>query len=183
MRGTVRKRGNRWYYTLDLPKINGKRRQIERVGGDTKEEAENALLDALNEIRNTGRFRDASNISASDYFEYWYENYVMTNLKYNTQQNYRGMIDNHILPYLNKYYLKEIDPYILQNMMNAEYKKGFAKKTLSILKTVLHGALKKAVYPYQFIKENPMQYVEMPKYNERMKPTKEDLKIISSDDW
>ena len=183
MRGTIRKRGNNWYYTIDLPRINGKRRQMERAGGRTKKEAEQALLAALNELNEKGKYKDASKISSVDYFEYWYENYVMTNLKYNTQQNYRGMIDNHILPYLNRYYLREIDPYILQNLINEEFRKGFAKKTLSILMTVLHGALKKAVYPYQYIKENPMQYVEIPKYNERMKATKEDLKIISSEDW
>ncbi|SHJ48195.1 hypothetical protein [Tepidibacter formicigenes] len=39
-----------------------------------------------------------------------------------------------------------------------------------------------AVYPYQLIKQNPMQYVSMPKYNTR-KTDKEDLKVISIDDF
>ena len=107
MRGTIRKRGKNYYYTLDLPKVDGKRRQIERFGGITYEDAENSLRKAINELKDTGRYKDVSSISVRDYFEYWYENYVMTNLKYNTQQNYRMVINKHILPYLDKYYLRE----------------------------------------------------------------------------
>lgn len=36
---------------------------------------------------------------------------------------------------------------------------------MSIIKIVLTGAFRKAVYPYQFIKDNPMSYVEMPKFD------------------
>ena len=50
MRGTIRKRGKNYYYTLDLPKVDGKRRQIERFGGLTYEDAENALRKAINEL-------------------------------------------------------------------------------------------------------------------------------------
>ena len=122
MRGTIRKRGKNYYYTLDLPKVDGKRRQIERFGGLTYEDAENALRKAINELRDTGRYKDVSNISVRDFFEYWYENYVMTNLKYNTQQNYRMVIDKHILPYLDKYYLREVDPSVLQNLVHEEFR-------------------------------------------------------------
>ncbi|MBF7133857.1 hypothetical protein [Pediococcus pentosaceus] len=36
----VRKRGNKWYYAFETAKINGKRHRIERIGGDSKKEAE-----------------------------------------------------------------------------------------------------------------------------------------------
>ncbi|KLU76908.1 hypothetical protein ADU80_06495 [Clostridium botulinum] len=39
-----------------------------------------------------------------------------------------------------------------------------------------------AVYPYQLIKENPMQYVTMPKYND-LKNTPDNLKIITLDEF
>lgn len=46
MRGGVRKRGKKWYYYFDAGTINGKRKKIERVGGDTKAEALKALREA-----------------------------------------------------------------------------------------------------------------------------------------
>ena len=162
--------------------MDGKRRQIERFGGITHEDAENALRKAINELKDTGRYKDVSSISVRDYFEYWYENYVMTNLKYNTQQNYRMVIDNHILPYLDKYYLREVDPSVLQNLVHEEFRKGYAQKTISIVTSVLKNAFRKAVYPYMFLKENPMSYVESPRF-EKKKLSKDEMKIISREDW
>lgn len=37
MEGSVRRRGKKWYYRLDAADKNGKRFQVERVGGDTNE--------------------------------------------------------------------------------------------------------------------------------------------------
>lgn len=36
MKGGVRKRGNKWYCYFKLAIVEGKRKKIERVGGDTK---------------------------------------------------------------------------------------------------------------------------------------------------
>jgi integrase len=47
MRGSVRKRGSKWYYSFEAGAINGKRKRVERVGGRTKKEAESALRKAL----------------------------------------------------------------------------------------------------------------------------------------
>ncbi len=33
MRGSIRRRGNRWYYAYEGPTIDGKRQRIEHVGG------------------------------------------------------------------------------------------------------------------------------------------------------
>lgn len=47
---------------------------------------------------------------------------------------------------------------------------------------VLSKGLRMAVYPYQFIKENPMQYVQLPKIKEKQKD-KKDLKIITIEEF
>ena len=99
MNGTVRKRGNSWYYRLDLAYIDGERNQIERYGGRTKPEALEAMRKAIYEYETTGQLMDEADISIKDYFEYWYQNYVLINLKLNTQKNYRGILNNHIFLY------------------------------------------------------------------------------------
>ena len=48
MRGSVRKKGGRWYYSFEIGRINGKRKRVEHAGGSTKSEAETALRKALN---------------------------------------------------------------------------------------------------------------------------------------
>jgi len=50
MKGSVRKRGEKWYYYFDLGVVDGKRKRVERVGGNTKKEAEKALREAMSKF-------------------------------------------------------------------------------------------------------------------------------------
>lgn len=101
----------------------------------------------------------------------------MINLKYNTQENYKGIIKNHINPDIGRVKLKSLTPELLQKFINDKYREGLSRKTLSIFHTVLQNALKQAVYPYKLINENPMQYVKLPR-KENKKTTEADLKIL-----
>ncbi|UWD46834.1 site-specific integrase [Clostridioides difficile] len=163
MKGGVRKRSNKWYYYFDLGIVEGKRKKVERVGGNTKKEAEKALREALNEYENSGIVFEESNISLSDYLDFWFKEYVLLNCKYNTQESYRINIEKHIKPKLGVYKVKALTPAILQNFINKKYKEDYSQSTLQVLKAILHRSLKSAVYPYKHIRENPMQYVSIPK--------------------
>jgi len=176
------KRGKRWYYYFDAGTINGKRKKIERVGGDTKAEALKALREALAEFERAGTIIDESNISVADYFDYWFENYVKVNCKYHTQEYYKQIIEKHIKPNLGIYKLKSLNPAKLQEFINSKFISGYSKSSLSNFSAVLSKALKMAVYPYQFIKENPMQYVKLPRIEEREKD-EDDLKIITLEEF
>ncbi|HBG1860693.1 tyrosine-type recombinase/integrase [Clostridioides difficile] len=180
MKGGVRKRGEKWYYYFDLGAVNGKRKKIERVGGKTKKEAEKALRDALSEFENEGQLFSDNEMSFSDFLDFWYKEYVLLNCKYGTQKNYEKIIKNHLKPDLGKYKLKNLNPAILQKFLNDKSRFGLSKNSINNFYGVLSGALKSAVYPFKFIKENPMQYVHMPKMQENKK---NDLKIISLKDF
>ncbi|MBO0485952.1 tyrosine-type recombinase/integrase [Vagococcus fluvialis] len=183
MRGSLRKRGNSWYYRLDLAPINGERNRIERYAGKTKTEAQESLNNAIHEYKTTGTLPVNSNISTHDYLEHWFENYVKVELKLNTQKNYRGMLDKHIHPAIGNYYLKEIKPATLQELLNQKKEDGYAKQTLAIMKGIFNKAFSMAVYPYEFLKTDPSQFVKTPKYDQKEWKDKGDLKIISFDDF
>lgn len=180
MRGGVRKRGQKWYYYFDDVHEDGSRKKVERVAGDTKEQAEKKLTAILNEINTTGRYFLGTNMRVNEYMHFWMENYVKMNLKYNTQQNYKFTISKHINPYLGSKKIKNLTPALLQEFINYEFKQGFAKKTLTIVHSVLKNALNMAVYPWGLLKENPMIYVKVPRFQVHS-TTKKDLKIISLD--
>lgn len=160
----VRKRGQKWQYQFEAAKIEGKRKQITKSGFNTKKEALEAGVKALAEYNNSGLYFEPSEISVSDYFDYWYKNYVVLELKINTQKSYKNYIENHIKPNLGIYKLKSLTPTVLQEFINSKYIAGFSKNHLINLMGVLSGALKYAVHPYNFIKSSPMLYVNFPKY-------------------
>ncbi len=182
MQGSVRKKGGKWYYSFEIGKEDGKRKRIERAGGSTKKEALEALRNAIQEFENAGSVLTESNISVSDYFDYWYKEYVVTNCKLNTQRAHEQIIRNHIKKALGNYKLKQITSAKLQELINLKYRNGFSKNYLSNLLGVLSKAFKMAVNPYQLIKENPMIYVSMPKYDNKINDT-DNLKIISISDY
>ncbi|MEN7553175.1 tyrosine-type recombinase/integrase [Clostridioides difficile] len=181
MKGGVRKRSNKWYYYFDLGIVEGKRKKVERVGGNTKKEAEKALREALNEYENSGIVFEESNISLSDYLDFWYKEYVLLNCKYNTQESYRINIEKHIKPKLGAYKVKSLTPAILQNFINKKYKEDYSQNTLQVLKAILHRSLKSAVHPYKHIRENPMQYVSIPKTKSKTETNK--VKTITLEEF
>lgn len=151
----TRKRGSTWSYYFNLGLVDGKRKRRENRGFKTNKEAQEALRIALNEYEICGSVVDESNITTVDYFDYWYKEYVLINCKYNTQEHYKRIIKNHIKPYLGVYKLKSLTPAILQEFINQKDLSELSKSSIDNFHRVLSGALKSAVYPYHFIKENP----------------------------
>ena len=182
MKGSTRKRGSTWYYSFDLGVIDGKRKRKEKGGFRTKADADAALRTALKEYEETGQIFKASEISVVDYFNYWYDNYVSVNTKPTTMSYYRSTIDNHIIPYFKNLKLKQLSPKILQEFLNEKAINGYSKNSIGNFYGVLSGALKYAVYPLNYIRENPMTYVSMPKFKEKAKD-KDDFKILTLDQF
>lgn len=180
MEGGVRKRGNSWYYYFDLGTVDGQRKKFERVatGATKKSEALRILRNAITEYENSGTIFEPSKTSVSDYMKFWLREYVELNLAYNTWDNYRMVIETHINPAIGNMRLSSISPEVLQKFINDKHRAKFARKTLTIFHSVLNNSLRQAVYPYKLIKENPMQYVKLPRM-ERKKVTKDDLKVIT----
>jgi len=175
----VYKRADKWYYYFYTSKVDGKYNKICRVGGKTKAEAEKALRKAMTEYEETGKAKQNSNISVSDYFNYWLEQHVKVNLKHRTYQEYKKIIDSHIIPKFGDYKLKALDTAALQEFLNSKKLNGFTKNTINNFYGVLSGALKMAVFPYEFIKVSPMLYVSMPKFN--IKKSDEEVKVLTLD--
>lgn len=187
MEGHVRKRGSKWYYSFEAASVEGKRKRIERVGGNTKAEALDAMREAMKQYEN-GDVIKLSDISVADYFDYWFKNYVERKLKYNTQKNYQNIINKYIKPSIGKYKLKSAGPEMLQDFVDSlptynGANKKLAKHSVEIIITVLGGAFKKAVYPWKLIRENPMQYVEPPVYDQQHQVTRSDMGIITVDQY
>lgn len=180
MKGGVRKRGNTWYYYFDMGIVDGKRKKIERSaeGAYTKAEAETILRRKIIEYENAGTVFKPSEMTLHDFLMFWQQEYVALRLKPNTQYNYETCIRIHILPHLGKYKLKSLTPHVIQQFLNLKVREGWARQTLNIMKGILSKSLNQAVYPYKYINENPMHYVELMLDKDR-RPTRDDLKIQS----
>lgn len=170
-----------WEYRFEAAKVDGKRKHISKAGFKTKKEAEIAGTKALAEYNNAGLHFEPSDISFADYLEYWFENYVKANCRYNTQKAYRQIIDGHLKSALGSYRLKSLTPMMIQEYVNQKYTTGLKKTTLVNIVTVLSGSLKYAVIPAQLLKSSPAEYVKYPKVDADR--TERNRSVITTEDF
>lgn len=159
----TRKRGKTWEWSFEGARINGNRKPISKGGYRTKAEAIAAGTQAKAEYDNAGRIFKPSEISVSDYLDYWFENYVLTNLAYNTQLDYKGKIKTHLKPTFGKYRLSSLETDVIQKWVDSMKRNGYSKSMVKNTLCCLSGAFNYAVYPCKYIKYNPCDHVIVPK--------------------
>jgi integrase len=159
----TRKRGKTWEYSFEGARINGKRNPISKGGFRTKADALAAGTQAKAEYDNTGRAFRPADLSLADYMDYWYTNYVLKNLSYNTQADYERKIRIHIKPALGIYRLSSIEPDAIQRWIDSKKEDGYSQNMVKNILSCLSAALDYAVYPCKYIKGNPCHYVRIPK--------------------
>lgn len=158
----TRKRGTSWQYYFEGAKVDGKRKQVVKSGFQTKKEAYEAGVKAFNQYVEGDSFT-ASNISVNDYLDEWIRLHLELNFTQGTQRNYVKIVDSVIRPRFGKMYLRSLNPTMLQEMLNELHSSGLSKSYIHNVKAVMKSSLDYAVRPLGYIKENPMQYVRIPK--------------------
>lgn len=159
MKGGTRKRGKSWSYYFDTAAVGGKRKKIEKGGFRTKKEAEAALAKALTEYNNSGSIFTPSDVSVSDYLDFWLEEHCKSNLSEKTQITYSCIIEKHLKPQFGAYYLKSLQAAPIQKYINQMKKENYSKSTIQVTLAVLNSALDYAVEPLRYIRDNPCRYV------------------------
>ena len=176
----VRKRGDKWYYSFELSSPDGKRKRIERVGGRTKKEANNALLLALAEYKSSGRLFIESDIPFGFIFNHFIKNEAELSRKYSTIKRYKSLYKNHLCAFEDKP-IVSISAEQLQTFLSSKKESlspEYIKSMYNLLVVIFNYALR-----MNRIKFNPMDNVKAPKKqtnNNVIKVyTSEELKILS----
>ena len=179
--GTLRKRGNSWYFSVELPAENGKRKRIERAGGKTKKEAQEKMKLFEAEILKNG-YKEESKITFKELSNNWLESYVETNCKDRSKSTYERMLRLHIVPRIGNYRVVDIKPKVINDFYNTLKEEDYNKSTAELVKSTLNGCLNFAVFPGEVIASNPCSSVKFPKFIENTNSkdvlTQDDLELI-----
>lgn len=174
----TRKRGSSWQYYFEGAKVNGKRKQVVKSGFPTKKEAYEAGVRAFNRFTE-GDTWIANNISVSDYMDEWVRLHVEMNLTPGTQRNYLKIIESIVKPRIGNMLVRSLTPSMLQDILNDLHKEGKSKSYINNIRVILKGSLEYAVRPLGYLKENPMQYVRIPRNARKPK----EKVILSEEDF
>lgn len=165
----IRKRGNFYEYRIEIAKVDNKRQWLSKSGFRTKAEALESGSQAYTEYLNAGIPFKQCDLSYSDYLDYWLENYCMNNLKYNTIQTYKIIINKYLKKSIGKYKLSTItsvalNSYITDLVNKYNHSKTYYKNILKVIK----GSFRDACNLYGFIKYNPALTLRLPKIEEEL---------------
>ncbi len=172
-KGSVRKKGRKWYYRFYVEDASGNLVQKEYAGTESKAETEKMLRQAMEDYDSKRFVAKSENVTLGELLDMWAEEELKTGtLSNGTVGNYLqalGRIKQH--PISNRK-LKTVTAEHLQaffdllvfggKVENFE-SKGYTKDYVHSFSAVLQQAFRFAVFPKQFITFNPMQYIVLKK--------------------
>lgn len=170
--GSVRKKGNQWYYRFRVQESDGSWKQREFKGGKTKKETELMLKQALNDYKYEGELFDPGSLTVAELCDQWWESEVEnSDMASNSRTGLQAAI-KHIKKEelgsrkLRDLTIEDIQAYVDLKSYGKFDERGnrtvraYAESTLRKHFSVLNGMFKYAVYPKRYLRENPMQYVK-----------------------
>ena len=154
-------KGFTWYYKI---KVGNKVIKNKSTKTSVKKEAKKILDNTLYELNNGVTTALSKDMMFNDYLNRWLDDNVKLNNKHNTYGTYKSLIDEHVRNNIGNYTVKQIDTYLLQQLINDMFKKGYSRSTVDLTRNMLSAAFKCAIQTYGLISINPVKYTKIPKY-------------------
>lgn len=151
---------NNYAYRVVLKFQDGTKHVQQKSGFQTKKEAEDARKRTIGELCN-GTYVVNNNVKVRDFLEYWLEYDIRQRAEsYNTYATYSQTVKKHIVPYLGRKRLIELNKGDIQNLYKdrVEYSIHIVRQ----VKTVLNISLRYAV-AHKLIPLNPAEGINLPK--------------------
>lgn len=166
-RGTVFERktkteGTKWVTSISYVDWNGVRHRPQLTFA-TREQALAATK--FLEVKRDGQAKIAgSAMTVTQLVRQWMNANVWEE---NTRTLYEGMLNNHVLPYMGKKRLVEIDPAMIDDWVTLLRHSGVKTSALRRTWGCLSQALKYAIHPLRVIKMHPMSGLPVPRHQSK----------------
>lgn len=184
-KGSVRKKGKKWYYRFYVENESGNLVQKEYVGTESKSETEKLLRKAMEEYESRRFLARAENITLGAMLDIWVnEELKPGSLSNGTVTAYQGVVDRIKQSPLGKRKLKTITADHLQTFIdrlsfgwtdvNGQTTAPLSKGYIRLYVAVLQHSFRFAVFPKRLVSSNPMQYVVL-------RSTKEEMQLFTNE--
>lgn len=161
--GSISKRKNgTWQGAVTIGRdANGKQKR-QYFYGKTRAEVNKKLTKAINELNNGTYINNSTSPTMKMWLNTWLWEYKKNNIKATTFEQYETILRVHALQNIGDIKVSQLKPEHLQKLYNEMYDKQISARTIKILNTVLHGALKQAVKNNLTVR-NVTEAVSLPK--------------------
>ncbi len=157
-KGSVRKKGKKWYYRFYVEDASGNLVQKECVGTESKSETEKLLRQAMDDYEKKKFVAKADNLTVGQLLDVWAEEELKTGtLSNGTVENYLGTIRNIKKHPLAERKLKNVTSEHLQSFFDllsfggvhpdGKERKGYSKDYIHSFSAVMQQSFRFAVFP------------------------------------
>ena len=171
-RGSVRKKGSKWYYRFYVKDEYGNTVQKEFAGTENRAETERLMRKAMTEYEEQRLYFTPNSISLGRLLDVWLEEECKRSaLSNGTVSAYIGVVRKIQGHPISRHPVQQITPEQLQSFVDTvcfEKLSTGKKRRMPLSRgymlqflAVLRGAFRFAVFPKQLIRVNPMQYVRL----------------------
>ncbi len=130
--------------------------------GRTKAEALAKREKAIADYHNGMMVFDTENLTTAEYLDRWLDDSKRDAVRQRTLENYAYVVRVHLKPTLGNTKLKALTPARVQSLYRSKLDSGLSARTVRLIHTVLHGALKQAVR-WELVARNVTEAVAAPK--------------------
>ncbi len=148
------------------------------VYAKTQKELNEKVAKLTNDVTQ-GVFVADDRTTFSEMAEIWYAHYKPS-ITWHTKYLYRKDLDNHLLPVLGGYRLKELKPLHLQKIINSMTERGYATWTMKKVKQTAAQVLETAI-ANDLLHRNVFAKVTVPRMpaNERRALTEDEIALVT----
>jgi integrase len=125
--------------------------------------------------RDGGLVFDTSALTLSEYLTRWLNDSVRDSVKQRTLENYEYVVRRHLVPALGHIKLKALGPAHVQGLYRSKLDSGLSARTVQLMHTTLHKALKQAVL-WGLVPRNVAKAVQAPR------PIKKEVQVLSPEE-
>lgn len=158
MKGSVRKRGEKWSYYFSY-KQDGKYKKKEKGGFATKREAETALREALHLYDKNNIVKQFNSYTLYDYINYWLGGEAQRTLKPRTLELYSYTNEKYIKDDVGYIKITDINPVILYKFLSQK-QESYSSSSVNNIRNVLNNAFNCAIRE-GIIHSNPMSTIRL----------------------
>ena len=158
----IKRNDGRWQGSVTIGRNPDGTQRRRYVYGKTRKETAEKVNEIIYSLQ-TNTFVDKHhNPTLGLWMDTWLEKYKKNNIKPTTYDQYECLIRYRIKPELGDTLLIDLKPEQVQSLYNKLIEQGLSVRTVHLVHTILHGALKKAVKCGLIIR-NVCEAVELPR--------------------
>lgn len=167
MKGYIRKRGDKYSFTVDIGKDprTGKRKQKTVSGFRTKKEAQAALAELVTDVEK-GNYVEPVKRKFEDFALHYIETIYVNRVKRSSYETAHNVIKTHIIPFFRNVDINDIDQFLVHEFYSLKMKEGYSSNYIQRMHEMIRLLLRVA-FKWELMQKDIASLIQAPRIQKK----------------